>query len=396
MDHILWCNGHNLILPDIVGGEGCFLYDSQGRKYLDLESGVWCTPLGHSHPQVNQALKTQIDKITHTGFCYANPVIDATAQAILDLLDFTDGKCIFLSSGSEAVEFGVQVLRAVSGKPLLLTLADSFLGSYGSAGQKPKNEWFLFDWAPCTVCPQQSVCDPQCDRLNAIPIDQVGGFVFEPGSASGLVRFPPQALIRILTDRIQQHDGFVLVNEITTGVGRTGKWFGFQHYDILPDSVSLGKGLGNGYPVSAIAMSAKIVDRLNRIHFHYSQSHQNDPLGCAAARAVLTTLQANDLVEKGALVGNYLLDRLRQLKADHSLIKDIRGRGLMILIELAQTFDQETMLGLHAQLIQNGFIVAKRPNLNALRLDPPLIIKKENIDAFLNNFDLLLHNVKHA
>ena len=99
MDHILWCTGHDLILSDIVKGEGCFLYNSQGRQYLDLESGVWCTPLGHNHPQVNQALKNQIGRITHTGFCYTQPAVDTTAQVILNLLDFTDGKCIFLSSG---------------------------------------------------------------------------------------------------------------------------------------------------------------------------------------------------------------------------------------------------------------------------------------------------------
>jgi len=395
MDHIFWCIGHRLILPNIVRGEGCFLYDSQGHKYLDLESGVWCTPLGHSHPQVNQALKVQIDRITHTGFCYAAPALESTAQKVLDLIGLSDGKCIFLSSGSEAVEFGVQTLRAVSGKPLLLTLADSFLGSYGSAGKKNKDEWFLFDWTPCTECPQALGCDPNCDHLSTIPFDQVGGFVFEPGSASGLVRFPPRALIHRLTDRVRQQGGIVHINEVTTGFGRTGKWFGFQHYGIGPDIVSLGKGLGNGYPVSAIAMSFKIADCLNRRPFHYSQSHQNDPLGCAAAEAVISALQKDNLVEKSAQAGSYLLDQLRQLKKAHAVVADIRGRGMMIAIEFNPGVENDAIRTLHEKLIQNGYIVAKRPGLNVLRLDPPLIITKESIDAFLTCFNQLLEIISN-
>jgi len=308
----------------------------------------------------------------------------------LALLDFTDGKCIFLSSGSEAVEFGVQALRAVSGKPLLLTLSDSFLGSYGSAGKKQKDEWFLFDWTPCTVCPKMSACDPQCNHLTAISFDKIGGFVFEPGSASGLVRFPPQALIRTLTDQVRRHGGFVHINEVTTGIGRTGKWFGYQHYGICPDIVSLGKGLGNGYPVSAIALSSKISDCLERRPFHYSQSHQNDPLGCAAAEAVISALHKDNLIEKGAQAGVYLLDQLLQLKTAYSAIEDFRGRGLMIAIEFSQPVEHASMQALHEQLIQNGYIVAKRPGLNVLRLDPPLIIEKKNIDAFIDTLSLLI------
>lgn len=267
MDHVLWCIGHELVLPDIVRAEGCYLYDRTGKKYIDMESGVWCTPLGHAHPRLNKAIRTQIDRITHTGYCYSHAIVEEAASEITDISGWNRGRCVFLSSGSEAVEFGIQVLRTLSVNPLLLTLSDSFLGSYGSASQARGDEWSLVDWQACRSCPRAGECDPNCPVLLDIPFDKIGGFVFEPGSASGLVRFPPKPFIQNIVARIREEEGLVQVNEITTGLGRTGKWFGFQHYDIRPDVVSMGKGLGNGYPVSVVAMSPTVIDRLSHISF---------------------------------------------------------------------------------------------------------------------------------
>jgi acetylornithine aminotransferase len=390
MDHVLWCNKHPLVLPDIVKGEGCYLYDADGRKYLDLESGIWCLALGHCHPQINDAMRAQAGILAHSGYCYANPVMEQASKAVLDILKMPDGKCVFLSSGSEAVEFGVQALHKITAKPLILTLSDSFLGSYGSAGSKRQDEWVLFDWHKCTTCNSSEDCDPECRYLLEIPFDRIGGFVFEPGSSSGLVRFPPKSFIQNIVKFIRQHDGFIQINEITTGLGRTGKWFGFQHYDINPDIVSMGKGLGNGYPVSAIAMTPDIIEHLSNKSFYYYQSHQNDPLGCAVARAVIKTLQKEKIIEKSNTVADYFLNELQQLKQKYSIIQEIRGRGLMLAIEFEDTLADDVLSDLYVQCIQQGLILAKRPGLNVFRLDPPLIIQKEDIDHFLETFDQLL------
>ncbi len=390
MDHVLWCNKHPLVLPDIAKGEGCYLYDLQGRKYLDLESGIWCLPLGHCHHQVNEAISAQADDLAHSGYTYANPVIEEASQAVLNILNLPDGKCVFLSSGSEAVEFGVQVMRKISERPLVLTLSDSFLGSYGSAGKKQADEWVLLDWQRCATCSSSGDCDPECEHYADIPFSRIGGFVFEPGSSSGLVRFPPKAFIQNLVKFVRQHDGLIQINEITTGLGRTGKWFGFQHYDIKPDIVSMGKGLGNGYPVSAIAMTPRIIKRLGEIGFYYFQSHQNDPLGCAAAEAVITTLREENIIEKSKTAAEYLYDGLQQLAGKHAMIKEIRGRGLMIAIEFSDQLTDDVLSDLYIQCIQQGLILAKRPGLNVFRIDPPLIIQREDIDHFLESFDQLL------
>jgi acetylornithine aminotransferase len=390
MDHVLWCNKHPLVLPDIVKGEGCYLYDLQGRKYLDLESGIWCLPLGHCHPQINDAILAQAGILAHSGYCYANSVMEQAAKAVLGTLNMPQGKCVFLSSGSEAVEFGVQALRKITGRPLILTLSDSFLGSYGSAGSKRKDEWVLFDWHKCTVCNFSEDCNPECRYLSEIPFDRIGGFVFEPGSSSGLVRFPPKSFIRNIVKLIRRNNGFIQINEITTGLGRTGRWFGFRHYDINPDIVSMGKGLGNGYPVSAIAMTPEIIEHLNNRSFYYYQSHQNDPLGCAVARAVIKILQEEKIIEKSRTIADYLLSELQQLKQKYSIIQEIRGRGLMAAIEFEDTLADDVLSDLYVKCIQQGLILAKRPGLNVFRLDPPLIIQKADIDHFLETFDQLL------
>ena len=393
MDHVLWCNKHHLVLPDIAKGQGCYLYDHQGRKYLDLESGIWCLPLGHCHHQVNKAISAQADDLAHSGYTYANPVIEQASRAVLDILNFPKGKCVFLSSGSEAVEFGVQVMRKISQRPLILTLSDSFLGSYGSAGKKDADEWVLFDWQSCRTCSSSKNFNPECDHLADIPFNRIGGFVFEPGSSSGLVRFPPKAFIQNLVKQVRRHDGFIQINEITTGLGRTGRWFGFQHYDLKPDIVSMGKGLGNGYPVSAIALTPEIIKRLSEIGFYYFQSHQNDPLGCAAARSVITTLQEENIIEKSRAAAEHLYDKLQKLAKKREAIKEIRGRGLMIAIEFSDQLTDDELSDLYMQCIRQGLILAKRPGFNVFRIDPPLIIQKEDIDFFLETFDQLLNDL---
>lgn len=215
--------------------------------------------------------------------------------------------------------------------------------------------------------------------------------MFEPGSSSGLVRFPPKSLIQNISKLIKQHSGFIQINEITTGMGRTGKWFGFQHYDMHPDIVSIGKGLGNGFPVSAIAMSREIIAILDQISFHYHQSHQNDPLGSAVAKQVITVLKEQNLIEKCNQIGAYFLERLFQLKNSYQFIKEIRGRGLMIAIEFQETTSNEFMDTLYQKCIRRGYIIARRPGLNVFRIDPPLIISKKQIDDFLENFEQILN-----
>jgi len=390
MSHVFWYPGHELLLPNIVRAEHCYLFDADGKKYVDLESGVWCTPLGQAHPAVLRVVREQAVLIGHTGFNYSSAIVEEVAAELLELLGFADGKCVFLCSGSEAVEYGVRIAQTVVKQPLLMTMADSYFGAYGSANKKLENEWFVFDWMACAECRHSGKCDENCERWAAIPKERIGGFLFEPGSSSGLVRFPPQKLIEGIVDFVRRNDGLVLVNEVTAGVGRTGAWFGHQHYGIAPDIVALGKGIGNGYPVSVTVVGARAADHLGGQPIKYAQSHQNDPTGAAVVREVVRVIREEKLIERGREIAAVLMAGLERIRERCNRIRAIRGRGLMAAVEFVDDEANTFTTQVHRELIRRGFIVGRRPSLRVLRIDPSLTIEREDIEAFLRVLDGVL------
>ena len=142
MTNILSCTGHQLQIPNIVKTEGIYLYDDSGKRYMDLESGIWCTSLGHNNVQINQVIKKQIDSIMHAGFCYSNSILEASAESVLSISNFKDGKCVFLCSGSESIELARQISKHITKKKLSMTLHDSYLGSYSAVTNRNEN-WFI-------------------------------------------------------------------------------------------------------------------------------------------------------------------------------------------------------------------------------------------------------------
>lgn len=381
MKNIIWSTGHEIKFDDIVNSENCYLFDAKGNRLIDLESGVWCTSVGHNNKRVNNVITSQINKITHTGFCYCNPQLDKTAQKVLEITGIIDGKCEFLCSGSEAVEYGMRIARKISRKPLALTFSDSYFGAYGDAAIKDLNQWHIFNWLECGCKSSANACVGECDGFKNIPFDKIGIFLFEPGSSSGLVRFPSNKLITIIVEKVRENGGVIICNEITTGIGRTGKWFGYQHYGFTPDIVAIGKGIGNGYPVSITAVSTTVLDQFSDKNFRYSQSHQNDPLGAFVAGEVIDIVEEEQLLARCRELGQYLTQGLCNLIGEKSIVKEVRGRGLMLAIEFKRDAQK-----VYEKLLNEGFIVAKRPNAEVLRLDPALTIDKSSIDLFLKTF----------
>jgi acetylornithine aminotransferase len=297
---------------------------------------------------------------------------------------------VFLCSGSEAVEYGVRVAQAVLGRPLLMTMTDSYFGAYGSASKRREDEWFSFDWASCVPCPFSGDCSPRCERWAAIPHDRIGGFLLEPGSSSGLVRFPPEKLVRGIAAAVKESGGLVLVNEVTTGVGRTGMWFGYQHYGLAPDIVALGKGIGNGYPVSVAAFAPGAAARLGGQPIKYAQSHQNDPLGAAIAREVVRVIHEDGLIARGRELGAVLVAGLERIAARAGRIRAVRARGPMAAVELLDDAQTSFTIRVHRGLVSRGFIVGRRPGVSVLRLDPSLTIERRDIAGFLEAFESVL------
>ena len=381
MNHILKC--HDIVKTNFVRAENCCLYDDEGKQYLDFESGIWSTVLGHSHPRINRTMKTQIGKVVHLGTRYPGFLAQDAAIAILDIVGINNGKCVFLSSGSEAVELGVQTARRCSEKPLLLTFSNSYLAAYGSAGKKSSAEWQLLDWSACTHI-------DLCDCLKEIPFEDIGGFVFEPGgSGSGFVKFPPKHLVQEIAQRVEENGGLLVANEITTGIGRTGKWFGFQHYDIQPDIVAIGKGIGNGYPISAVAMRQDIAEELENSGFYYAQSHQNDPLGCSVAKEVINVLREENWIEKGNAVGTFFLEELMRLEEKYDVVKEVRGRGLLLALEF-HPHENISATWLYHALLDKGFLVGYYHAGNILRFDPALTVDEKDISRLVECIDSIL------
>ena len=390
MDHIFWYPGHDLPLKNIVRAENCYLYDAEDRRYVDLESGIWCTSVGHGNSRILGVIKEQAALITHTGYCFSNEIVEKAARETLDLHGFEGGKCVFLCSGSESIEFGVRVAQSIISRPLLMTMTDSYFGAYGSASQKQAPEWFGFDWMDCARCDYDDDCSEQCEHWAKIPFEKIGGFLFEPGSSSGLVRFPPEKLIRSIVAAVKANDSLVLINEVTTGVGRTGKWFGYQHYDISPDIVAMGKGIGNGYPVSVTAFSPGLIKKLDGKQIKYAQSHQNDPLGAAIVLEVIRIIKEDGLIEQSTNISTRLISGLEDIQSRMNKIKAVRARGLMVAVDLKDDADAAYTTHVQKELLRNGYILAQRPDLNVLRIDPALTIESRDIENFLTVFEKVL------
>ena len=250
----------------------------------------------------------------------------------------------------------------------------------------------FFDWSACRACPEAEGCNPDCSLFSSVPFDELGGFVFEPGSASGLVRFPPPALISNLVRLIRNSGGLILVNEITTGMGRTGKWFGYNHYRFQPNLVAIGKGLGNGYPVSSLAISREAAELLEEKSFYYQQSHQNDALGCRVALAVVRELGKGDYINRSKLLGNRLLGKLQNLSLSYDQVKEVRGKGLMMAIEFNGKGDHPAA-AIHNGLFKKGYIASLRRGYNSLRIDPPLIIDEAHLGNFARELEASLKGI---
>lgn len=382
MKHLL--RTHDISRTDLIRGHGCHLFDRNGNRYVDLESGIWCVALGHSHPRITAVARRQLGRVVHLGTRHPSPLAETAAVALLERLALCGGKCLFLSSGSEAMAFALRAAGVVTRRPLFLTLAGSYLGAYEPFARRERHGWLEVDWDSCGACARG---DLSCRHLAAIPFDDVAAFVLEPGSASGTVQPPPARLVTNLASSLRRHGGLLVANEVTTGLGRTGTWFGFEHYGLRPDIVALGKALGNGFPVSAVAMRDGLAQALEKTGFRYAQSHQNDPFGCAVALEVLAVLEDEKLIERSRRLGELFLRGLDALADSTGGMAAARGRGLMVALQL---HEQIPAPQLAADLMELGFLAGSDQSANLLRFFPPLIIDEEDIQTLLLALERLL------
>jgi 2,2-dialkylglycine decarboxylase (pyruvate) len=396
----------------IVGGDGCYLIDVEGRRILDLAAGQFCSILGHRHSGFISRLQEQSAKLIHLGDQYVSPGILSAVSKLASKAPGSLTKAVLLSTGSEANECAMRMAKAVTGRTGMLAFSRGYYGislatrNLSSISDHPgKSD---FQPAPahqdklitptCNRCPiqqQYPACGVACLETSIDFISQhmenIAAVIVEPVLSAGGMIFPPKDYLQRLHAAAKKSGILFIVDEAQTGFGRCGEWFDIQHYQIDPDIMVVSKTAGNGYPAAAVIVSDVVAAQLERIHFTHLSSHQNDPLAAAAILAVIDTVEEENLVEHSRKMGDYFKDQLEKLKSKHEIIKDVRGRGLMIAVELSSEENSDRLAFETAMLCeQRGLHITYSYYEPVMRIIPPLIISKSEIDLAVCVLDEVL------
>ena len=393
----------------ITHGEGCKVWDTAGKSYLDLLSGTWCNVLGYGHPRWIKAVQEQVSKLTHTGAPFITPEIDEALATLAEILSPKLNRAVFLNTGSEAVELALKMARAATGADGVVVTERGYYGatSYALAlSETGRTAHYLpspgtvyrLSAPDCQHCPMGCSwpCDDRFPCLDALAKlaekgdKPIAAVIYEPVMAGAGNLVPPAGYGKRLRDLTSRCRALLIAEEVTTGMGRTGRWFGFEHDDIVPDILVIGKAIGAGLPISAVVTNDDVERRSRDTLGRHVQSHQNDPFSGRIAAAVISILQEEHLVEQADEQGSYLLAGLKVLQGSSSAISDVRGRGAMVGIELHRDWSSKGA-EISQRLLDEGFIVNYHAPSNTFRLFPPFVISDQEIDAFLEAFRVALH-----
>lgn len=371
--------GPNLALTS-VSAQDTRITTREYGELVDFESGCWAAVLGHCRPEITQAISESAGSLFHTHHFFTSEhpgkLVEELTEAAALPAQYSG---TFTTSGSEAVSLAIALSQALTCRSRNLSFTISYHGALPTLRvPRDPQQWLDLNIAQCLECPAEKDCT-DCGIVS-IDYSQIAAFVFEPGNSGGQVICPPEKLVYHLARQVKNAGGHLIVNEVTTGFGRTGKWFGFQHYPDLsaPDFIAMGKGLGNGYPISGVLARSPLAPLITQSGYRYVQSHSDDPLGCIVARKVVAVMAANNLVEKGNTAGEYLRAKLAEVSRKTGGIKAVRGRGLMNAAVLSEPYKAADVF---AQMLKKGFFLGYFEGTNLLRFYPPLTIQKTEIDA---------------
>ncbi len=360
---------------EISHGDGVYLYDTSGKPYIDLISGIAVSSLGHQHPAVVKAVQEQAGRYMHT-MVYGEYVLAPQTQLATELSQALGGELdsvYFVNSGSEAVEGAMKLAKRVTGRHEIISMTNAYHGSSQGAASLMSDPTYTQAFRPllpgikhiafnCAFCLEQIT-------------EQTAAVVAEPVQAEAGVTVPYLDYLKQLQARCNQVGALLILDEIQTGYGRTGSLFAHQHYGVQPDIITLAKGMGGGMPIGAFAARRKHMQTLTHdpVLGHIT-TFGGHPVSCAAALATLRTLQSEDHISTVAARSAIFKQRLK-----HKHILDVRGIGFLLAVEL-QDFD--TVLTAISHCLERGLITDWFLfNNRCLRIAPPLIITPEEIHA---------------
>jgi len=393
----------------IKKAKGCRLEDMEGRTYLDFMAGVAVCSLGHSHPKYVAALKDQLDRVTVGSFTTENRV--KLLRLIASLTPEGLNRTQLFSGGAEAVEAAIRLAKSHTKKYEVLSFWGGFHGKTGGVlgliGDPFKKNWgilhpglHLAPYADCYRCPYKMEypgCGMFClDFVRKIIENNTAGslaaIIVEPiqGTAGNVI--PPPEWLPGLVQIARENDALLIADEMITGFGRTGKMFGSEHTGICPDIMTIGKGLGSGFPVSGLISTDAITGSMPYSKpSAASSSYGGNPLASTAAFATIQTILDESLVENSRQVGDYLLNGLRGLQEKYPFIGDVRGRGLLIGVELVK--DRKTKEPIEKPVTRQLFLETLKRGLVSMnykanfRINPPLILSRAEADEGLAILD---------
>ncbi len=366
----------------IVKGKGSKVWDLEGNEYLDFFPGWAVSALGHCHPMVVNSIRTYLKKIIHVPNNYYNMLQGKLAQEIVK--NSFEGKAFFCNSGAEANEGAIKLVRAygsLKNKYEIITVENAFhgrtLATITATGQEKYQKGFQplppgFEKVPFN----------DIEALKNAITDKTAGIMLELIQGEGGINVADKDYVLALRKLCDEKDLVLVVDEVQTGMGRTGKMFCFEHYGITPDVMTLAKSLGGGLPIGALIASKKFQDVL-KPGMHAS-TFGGSPIACSAALAVFEAIKKDKLLSNTVKMGEYLVKKLTELKNKHSIIKEIRGKGLMIGIQL-------NIEG--KDIVENCFkekLLINCAHVNVLRIMPAMIVTKAQIDKAIKILDKVM------
>jgi predicted acetylornithine/succinylornithine family transaminase len=370
------------VYPDrklkLVKGKGIYLFDEKGQKYLDLMSNYGVNIFGHSHPKISKALKRQISKLINLHSSFQNKEREKASQLLLKKCNLKDWKVFWTNSGSEAVEASLKFAAFFTKKKKFIAAKNSFhgktLGALSATGKKEYREDFeplLWEFVHVDFGKEE--------KIEEVIDENTAGVILEPIQGEGGVILPQKEYLKKVKEICEKFKALLILDEIQTGLGRTGYFLASHFFEVLPDIICLGKALGGGIPAGATLLKKEIAEKI-KVGLHTSTFGGN-PLACAGAIAVLELLDSK-ILSHVREIGEYFLEKLKDLKSEK--IVEVRGKGLILAIEL------NSNATLFLKELQKRKILAIPAGKNVIRFLPPFIIGKKEVDFVVNTLKEIL------
>ncbi len=369
-----------------VKGEGPWLWDEQDNIYLDALSGIGVCGLGHAHPAVTRALAEQAGRLIHSSNLYHIPRQEQLAQRLCDVAQME--RAFFCNSGAEAVEAAIKLARLLGHKrgiaePAIIVMENSFHGRTLATLSATGNRKVQAGFEPLV----KGFIRAPYDDIEALQIiaensPNVVAVLLEPVQGEAGINIPAPDYLAAVRSLCNQQGWLLMLDEIQTGMGRSGKWFACQHSDVLPDVMAVAKGLGNGMPIGACLARGEAASAF--VPGSHGSTFGGNPLACSAALAVLQVIEEEGLIERAAELGDSIRNGLQEALADCPLVKEVRGLGLMIGIELERPCSELMPTALAHRLLLS--VQAEQ----VIRLLPPFILSDEEAYRIVTTLEMVV------